>query len=168
MADKGSIVSKRFIARKGFYSKEEKEKRKRHPNCFFHVHCRPSPSDCRISGQRLHSLSWRTGLIDSVNETLMCQTAPSGSGSAGLASSGNRVRMYSLALSVGSFTVPGPLRTKKSPPGYPRTRPRHGSPLCRAATEAGRFFFFSVMRSRPGTAASRASPGRCARNGPVP
>ena len=25
--------------------------------------------------------------------------------------------MYSLALSVGSFTVPGPLRTKKSPPG---------------------------------------------------
>jgi hypothetical protein len=25
--------------------------------------------------------------------------------------------MYSVALSAGSFTVPGPLRTKKSPPG---------------------------------------------------
>jgi hypothetical protein len=39
MALKGSIESKRVIARQGFYSKEEKEKRKRHPNCFFHVHC---------------------------------------------------------------------------------------------------------------------------------
>ena len=31
--------------------------------------------------------------------------------------SGNRVRMYSSALSLGSFTVPGPLLTKKSPSG---------------------------------------------------
>jgi hypothetical protein len=29
----------------------------------------------------------------------------------------NRVRMYSLVLSGGSFTVHGPLRTKKSPSG---------------------------------------------------
>ncbi len=34
---------------------------------------------------------------------------------------GNRVRMYSRALSGGSFTVPGPLRTKKSPSGIAST-----------------------------------------------
>jgi hypothetical protein len=39
MAGKGALVNKQLIARKGFYSKEEKEKWKRHPNCFFHVHC---------------------------------------------------------------------------------------------------------------------------------
>src|SRR5882672_12903901 len=33
----------------------------------------------------------------------------------------NRVRMYSLVLSGDSFTVPGPLRTKKSPSGFAST-----------------------------------------------
>src|SRR4029079_19386986 len=32
---------------------------------------------------------------------------------------GKRVRMYSFALSGGSRTLPGPLRTKKSPSGAP-------------------------------------------------